>query len=381
MTDGFINQNAPIAQAIPAFEVGNQIGNPNLQPEISTDIELGADLRFLNNRVGLDVTVYQRKVQDNILPVAMPASSGYTAQILNIAELTNKGIEILLTGSVLQRGNLRWDVSLNWSKNVSRIDDLGGPDQITVGGLGGNALIARVGGPAFEIEGNAPLYDALGRLVVDGAGLPQVNPDQQVLGNTQYNWIGGVTNKLSFKGVSLSGTFDFRNGGLMYSRTASLGYFAGTTPATLYNDRRPFVLPNSVVQVVDTNGDPVVDDDGNPVYVENTTAINDSDGQMQNYWSNGGTELGKAFLVSKSYVKLRELVLSYSLPKSILERTPFGNVDLSLIGRNLFLWVPSDNVFIDPEQTTFGTDIASEFGEYGASPTTRSYGFNVRLTF
>ena len=381
MTDGFITQNAPIAQAIPAFEVGNQIGNANLQPEISTDIELGADMKFLNDRVGLDVTLYQRNVKDNILAVAMPASSGYTAQILNIAELSNKGIEILLTGSLVQRGSFSWDVSLNWSKNISRIEDLGGPSQITVGGLGGNGLIARVGAPAFEIEGNAPLRDSQGRIVVNGAGLPRANPTQQVLGNTQYNWIGGVTNKLSYKGLSLAGTFDFRNGGVLYSRTASLVYFSGTTPATLYNDRRPFVIPNSVVQAVDAGGDPVVDDDGNPVYVENNTAINDSNGQLQNYWSAGGSDLSKAFLVSKSYVKLRELVLSYSLPKSIIEKTPFGNVDVSVIGRNLFLWVPSSNVFIDPEQTTFGTDIASEFGEFGASPTTRSYGFNVRLTF
>jgi hypothetical protein len=160
----------------------------------------------------------------------------------------------------------------------------------------------------------------------------------------------------------------------MYSRTATLVYFAGTTPATIYNDRKPFVIPNSVVQVVDTDGNPTGE------YAENTAPINDSDGQLQNFWSNGGFDLDRSFIVSKSFVKLREVVLSYSFPQSLLSRTPLTRVELSLIGRNLLMWVPEENLFIDPESTTFGTDIDSEFGEYGASPTTRSYGFNLRIT-
>lgn len=380
-TDGFINLNAPIGQSIPAYEVSNIIGNPNLQPEISTEIEIGADLRFLNNRLGLDATYYMRDVDENILTVPLTASTGYTSQVLNIAKLRNVGVELLLTAVPVKTSNFQWNISLNWSKNDSEIIDLGGPKQIAVGGLGGNSLIARVGGPAFEIEGDVPLLDGEGNMVVDASGTPIANPEKQVIGNTQYDWVGGVTNRFSYKGLSLSATLDVREGGVLYSRTASLGYFAGTTPATLYNDRRPFVVPNSVVQAVDGNGDLVVDDAGNPVYIENTQQISHTDGTLQNFWSNGGFELDKAFFVSKSFVKLREVVLSYSLPKSILEKTPFGSANISLIGRNLLLWLPEDNLFIDPEQTTFGTDINSEFGEFGATPTTRSYGVNLRLTF
>jgi TonB-linked SusC/RagA family outer membrane protein len=373
-SDGFITNNAPFAQSIPGFEVSNTIGNPALQPEISTEVELGLDIRFFANRLGLDATLYNRDVKDNILQVPVASSSGYTVQVLNIAKLSNRGVELLLTATPVMTTNFKWDISLNWAKNNSKIVDLGGPSQISLGGLSGNELIARVGGPAFEIQGDIPLLDPEGRTVVNNAGQPIPNPAKQVVANTNYNWLGGITNRLSYKGFSLSGTFDFRNGGAMYSRTASLVYFAGTTPATLYNDRKPFVIPNSVVQVVDVDGNPTGE------YLENTTPINDSDGQQQNFWSNGGFNLDRSFMVSKSFVKLRELVLSYSLPKNLLSKTPFSRVDLSLIGRNLLLWVPEENVFIDPESTTFGTDIDSEFGEYGASPTTRSYGFNLRIT-
>jgi outer membrane receptor protein involved in Fe transport len=210
--DGFINLNAPLAQSIPAFQVGNTIGNPKLQPEISTEVEFGMDLKFLNNRLGLDATVYQRNVKDNILTVPLAASSGYSFQVLNIAKLQNRGIEILLTATPVLSDHFKWDISINWSKNVSKIIDLGGPSQIAVGGLGGTALIARVGRPAFEIEGSAPYYDAQGHIVVNNGGLPVNNPGQQVLGNTQYRFTGGITNRFTYKGFSLSSTFDVRNG-------------------------------------------------------------------------------------------------------------------------------------------------------------------------
>lgn len=380
-TDGFTNLNSPYAQNIPAFEVSNVIGNPNLQPELSSEVEVGVDIRFLENRLGLDATYYNRSVEENILTVPLTASTGFTSQVLNIAKLNNQGIELLLTAIPVRTTNFQWNVSLNWSKNDSEIKDLGGPDQIAVGGLGGNALIARVGGPAFEIEGNMPLLTPEGNVVVDASGTPIPNPEKQVIGTTQYDWVGGITNRLRWKGLSLSGTFDIRNGGVLYSRTASLGYFAGTAPQTLYNDRRPFIVPNSVTQVVDGDGNLVVDENGNPVYRENTQQISHFDGTLQNFWSQGGFDLDKSFFVQKDFVKLREVVLTYALPVSILDRTPFSMAEISFIGRNLMIWVPDENVFIDPEQTTFGTDINSEFGEFGATPTTRSYGVNLRLTF
>src|SRR5690606_5904851 len=128
---------------------------------------------------------------------------------------------------------------------------------------------------------------------------------------------------------SLSGTFDVRDGGGLYSRTATLVYFAGTTPPTLYNDRKPFVIPNSVVQIVDNDGNPTGE------YAENTTPINDSDGQMQNFWSTGGFDLDRSFIVSKSFVKLRAVDISYQLQPSPSSMTPLTRVASSLYARHL----------------------------------------------
>src|SRR5690606_18217705 len=230
-TDGFINNNAPYAKAIPNIKVANTIGNPTLLPKNNTETKLGFALRFFGNSLSLDDTVYKRHIKDNIIQVPVAASSGYTVQVMNIAKLSNKGIELLVTATPVMTTNFRWDVSANWARNISRIEDLGGPTQISLGGLNGNELIARVGGPAFEIQGNIPLLDPQGRTVVNAGGLPIPNPAKQIIANTNYRWIGGVTNRLSYKGLSLSGTFDVRNGGGMYSSTAGLVYFAGTTPA------------------------------------------------------------------------------------------------------------------------------------------------------
>jgi TonB-linked SusC/RagA family outer membrane protein len=373
-SDGFINNLAPYSQAIPGFEVANTIGNPALQPEISTETEIGVDLRFFGNRLGLDATVYKRDIRDNIIEVPVAASSGYFEQVMNIAKLSNKGVEILLSATPVMTTDFHWEISLNWARNISRVEDLGGPTQISLGGLNGNELIARVGGPVFEIQGDLPMRDPQGRIIVNNAGLPIPTGAKQVIASTNYDWIGGVTNRICYKGLSLSGTFDVRQGGGMYSRTATLVYFAGTTPHTLYNDRKPFIIPNSVLQVVDFDGNPTGE------YTENTTSINDTDGLLQTFWQNGGFDLDRSFIISKSFVKLREVVLSYQLPQALISRTPLTRVEISLIGRNLLLWVPEENIFIDPEATTFGTDIESEFGEYGAQPSTRSYGVNLRIT-
>jgi hypothetical protein len=158
----------------------------------------------------------------------------------------------------------------------------------------------------------------------------------------------------------------------MYSRTADITYFTGNAMQTAYNDRNPFVVPNSVVQ----EG---VDAAGNPVYVENSIALTPT--QIYNYWEAGGPTSSEAFLVDKSYVKLRSVILSWDLPKAWLAKTPLQGAKISFFGNNLFLWTPSSNTFIDPELTTFGNDLDGNFGEYSANPSCRKFGFNVNVKF
>ena len=162
----------------------------------------------------------------------------------------------------------------------------------------------------------------------------------------------------------------------MYSRTKEMMYFAGTAPETTYNDRNPFIVPNSVMQVLDANGKLLG-------YTENTVPISQTNQTFYQYYdqSRGGGEFSRAFLVSKSFIKLRDVVITYTFPKKWLDKTPFGNASLSFIGRNLLIFTPSSNHFIDPELTTFGNDLNADYGEFSAAPTTRSYGVSLRITF
>jgi hypothetical protein len=141
---------------------------------------------------------------------------------------------------------------------------------------------------------------------------------------------------------------------------------------TVYNDRNPWIVPNSVV----ANG---TDAQGNTIYTENTTALTATN--IYNYWNNGGIDMDSGFLINKSYVKLRSVVLSWDLPNSWLRNTFLTGVRLSFFGNNLFVWTPSSNTFIDPEVTSFGNDLEGNFGEYSANPSSRKFGFNLNVKF
>jgi hypothetical protein len=206
-------------------------------------------------------------------------------------------------------------------------------------------------------------------MVVDADGVPIAASEKEVYGDTQYDYTLGVTNDFSYKNLSLGFTLDVREGGLMYSRTANITSFTGNSITTTYNDRQPFIVPNSVQVELDV--------DGNETFVENTTAVDVA--HMDDYYS--ATALARNDVFDKSFVKLREVVFSYSFPKKLLAQTPIDNVSVSLIGRNLFVWTPESNQFIDPENSTFGTDIEGQFGEFSANPSTRSVGFSLKTRF
>ena len=181
----------------------------------------------------------------------------------------------------------------------------------------------------------------------------------------------GLATTLRYKGVSLSVDFDIRKGGIMYSRTKDINYFTGNAIQTAYNDRNTFIVPNSVNKVTDSQG--------NVTYVENTTPI--SSANYYAYWGNGGLDMGSYNLIDKSFVKLRSLVIGWDLPKKWLAKTPFQGIQVSFYGNNLFLWTPSSNTFIDPETTSFGNDLEGNFGEFTSNPSSRRFGFNLKVKF
>ena len=173
----------------------------------------------------------------------------------------------------------------------------------------------------------------------------------------------GFGTTLSYKGVSLGINFDYRKGGLMFSRTKDIQYFTGNAIQTAYNDRNPFVVPNSVYE------------DG----TENSTPLYGTN--LYKYWDNGALEMESFALIDKSYVKLRQVVLGWDLPKAWLAKTFLTGVRLSVFGNNLLMWTPSNNTFVDPEVSSFGNDLTGNFGEYSSNPSSRKFGFNVNVKF
>lgn len=374
-SDGYRTLDYPLANGsatVNGFTMSNVIGNDKLQPEISTDIELGLDLKFFKNRLGLDVALYNKTVTDLIWTATIPSSTGFTSQTQNLGKITNKGIELLLNVVPVRTKDLEWEVFANFSKNINLLVELkDGLDQISLGGTSSIGFVGRPGKELGLFEGIVPATDPKGRMIVDAAGLPTFKDTKEIIGSSQNKFrIGGGTS-LKYKDFSLRASFDYRNGGQMYSRTAEILYFTGNAQPTTYNDRQPFIIPNSVQKLTDGT------------FVENTVAIAGFSNTMNQYYNqtyNAGKG-GAYALIDKTFFKIRELSLSYSVPKKVLASTFISKIDISIVGNNLFLWTPNSNLYVDPEMTTFGNDMAADFGDYGATPSTKSIGFNVRLGF
>jgi hypothetical protein len=221
-----------------------------------------------------------------------------------------------------------------------------------------------------------PQYTADGKLIVCEDGLPLLTTDLIDTGkNMNPDWIGGITTALSWKGFTLSAALDIRKGGYMFSRSKNLMQFTGNGEITTYNDRRPFVIPNSVVS------------DGNGGYVENTTPIFLGGGDLgygdyQDYYNESGWgQGGEAYLLNKSFVKLRNITLAYQLPKALVSKLYLSDITVSLFCNNVFTWTHKSNTFIDPEGSTTGNDLGGQFGELYVNPGCRTFGFNVGVKF
>lgn len=240
-------------------------------------------------------------------------------------------------------------------------------------------IYAEVGKPLGEIYTYMPTYTEQGQPIVDKYGVPVIDTENLVdtRKNIQSDWTGGVSTTLSWKGLSLSATLDCRKGGYMFSRTKNLMQFTGNGIATSYNDRNPFVVPNSVQAVTD--------DEGNLLgYEENTTPISIVSGSYQEYFdASGAGQGGEFYLIDRSFVKLRNVTLSWALPKKWTKAISLSDINISAFCNNAFTWTAADNYYIDPETSTFssGGDLVGQFGELYSNPSCRIWGFSVGLKF
>lgn len=358
-----------------AYSLGNTLGSSSLQPEISTEFDVGFNVAFFHNRINLDFEYYNKVSNKQIFTLPSDPASGYNYQVMNLGKIRNRGIETLLTVKPIVTKDFEWTTAFNWTLNRSKVislpASLGGTSTI-YGVTSEPSLTATVGQPLGTFLAEVPETDPEGHIVVNAeTGLPVAKSTQQIVGDMNNKYTLGINTTLRYKDFSLNFVFDIRQGGLMYSRTKSINYFTGNAIQTAYNQRHTFIVPNSV--------NAVTGEDGSVTYVENTTPIAQAD--IDDYWNAGGSELNRAWLISKSFVKLRNVTLSWDLPKRWLAKTFLTGVRLSVFGTNLLCWTPSDNSFIDPESTTFGNDLEGNYGEFSANPSSRNFGFNVQVKF
>jgi hypothetical protein len=342
---------------------------------MTTETEFGIQLAFLKNRISLDATYYNRNSDKRITQLSVDPASGYTAQNVNLGKIRNRGVELLVTVVPVRTKDLEWSLTWNYTKNNNKVMKL--PEEINgrasiYGFSGGTGLYAIEGEEMGVFEAYVAKTDDQGRIIVDKNGLPQNTDEMVKIGSINYDYMMGIGSSLRYKDFTLSFDFDIRQGGLMFSRTHDITYFTGNAMQTAYNDRNPFVVPNSVKQAG-------TDNDGNPIYVENDIPLYGT--TLYNYWDNGATAMGSGSLISKSYVKLRQVVFGWDVPKKWLAKTFLTGVHISVFGNNLLMWTPSSNTFIDPEASSFGNDLTGSFGEYSSNPSSRKYGFNVKVKF
>lgn len=339
------------------------LANPDLKPQRSKEVEFGMEAQFFKNRLGFDVAVYKTRTLNQIINLPVSSATGYRTFLVNAGQINNKGIEVQLNGTPFKNDNFKWDIDVNWSKNENEVVSLYGDSQnyLLASYQGGVSLNARVGEAFGALVGSDYVY-LNGEKVVDPANGRYLRNPNQVIGNITPDWIGGIRNSFTYKGLSLSFLIDVKHGGDVFSTDMYYGLATGLYEETAVGDYRtagvvnPGVNPNGQVNTT-------------PTTAPGTFGNVDGYRRMPN----------SRFVYDASYVKLREASIGYSLPKSILANTSFQEVKISVVGRNL--WIIHKNLpYADPETGT-GNGLASKGNSIGVLPTTRDLGINVTLKF
>ena len=348
--------------SVPKFSESKEIANAGLKPETTTGIEVGADFRFLNGRIGLDVTYYDQSTKDQILGVDISRASGYTRRILNAGEITNKGVEVMLSGTILEFANgLSWDASINFSRNTNEVVELAdGLTSLTLWTERGASLEARVGEAYGNLYGNEFARTEDGQLIFSN-GYPYNIPGQHVIGNITPDWIGGISNSLTFKGLTVSALIDIKKGGDIYDMGTSIARITG-----VLEESEPGREEGTIGIGVKNIGT-----DENPEYVPNDVVASTTT-FMGRY---SGRQYHEAAVFDGSYVKLREASVTYRLPARLFENNFLQGASLSLVGRNLAIFHKNTR-HIDPEISS-----ANLGYNYGQLPSTRSIGMSLNVKF
>jgi len=367
--DGFIGGIEFPAFGINSFERDIQLGNANITPETTTTLEVGAEFKFLKDRLGFDITYYDQESRDQIIAVQLPATTGFTDIIQNAGVVTSRGVELVAyaTPVKVRNNGFRWDIDLNFTQIENTVEELAdGVEDITLNGFVSTSSRAVVGEPFGAIFGSGFQRNENGQRIIGADGWPLVDEDTDVYGDPNPDWTAGLRNTFTIvDGLKIGALLDFRKGGDMWCGTCGIINYFGTSELT--GERREDVV---VFDGVTAEGTP----NNTPV------ALADPAGGLGAiYWVRYGFGgLTEDSIFDTSWIRLREVSIGYDVPAKITDGLPFENLSLTLTGRNL--WLTTDFPGIDPETNLTGA--SNGFGlEYFNMPNTRSYNLALRATF
>ncbi len=382
-SDGYTSGITYPNDGVAGFGRVSYLGNPDLKPEKTTSYEVGLNLQFFNNRLGLDATGYYSKGQDLIVSAPTAASTGYNSQVINSGSIQTRGIELQLTATPALSKNFRWDAFVNFSSYKNKILKLAeGVEQIDLNGFTGTTISQIAGYGAASIFGYGYARDKQGNIVVeDRPGDAQYYPIapavQMFLGNTNPKFLLGFGNTITYKGLSLYALFDWKHGGMMWDGTRGSLTAIGTSNLT--NNRGEMHLFQGVLGHLNEAGE-LVHDDNNGNEVAGAGAVNKNSVPLNEDWymGNGGGfgQLNEAFIEDASYVKLREASVSYDLSSYLNGRRFIKGASLGVFVRNIIVWTPYNG--IDPETSLTGATSAQGI-DYFNMPGTASFGLNLKL--
>jgi len=364
--------------------------NPNLKNERTNSIEAGLEMTFFNGRVGFDIALYKTNSLDQIMPVTVSQTTGYNFLMVNAGEMENKGIELSINANPIKTASFSWDITANWAKNKNMVVSLYPGIQNLQLGLfqGGVTINATEGQPYGVIKGRDYTYDDNGnKILSETTGTPiRTVTATEVIGNVNPDWTGGIYNSFSYKGVSLNFLVDIQKGGDIFSLDMYYGMSTGMYPETAgLNDlgnplRDPIVgtlgnyASNSGGYIIE--GVNVVRDAAGKIISSkpNQTRVDATSTKGMGYQ----VEPHKAFVYDASFVKLREVSISYSLPANFIKKTFIKGVNISVVGSNL--WIIHKNLpYADPESGLSAGNLQGY--TVGSLPSTRDFSFNLKLNF
>ena len=367
LTDVY-NPLAPNFGNNPMYSVPNSQQNPDLVNELTTEFEFGFLVKMLGNRLTVDAAYYNRTTDNQIFPVPVSAATGYTSRLLNAGKMKNSGLELQISGTPIQTEDFSWNVGLNFTSQnnevVELLKDENGEsvvESINAGGTWAADLRIQEGLPYMALFGQNYVFDDNGNRLVDANGNYQFTADREYLGSAIADYTGGFSTSFTYKAFTLSALFDFQVGGVIHSTSLQWSKYSGMHPETVAFNGEADTRANGMVL-------PGVKADGSP----NDIRI-DPQTYYQTYWRRAAPNVYDA-----SFVKFRDIRLSYNVNSRILDKLPFNSLNVSLFGRNLGI-LYSEVPFIDPQVIT-GAGNAQGL-ENAQIPATSSFGINLSAKF